>query len=272
MRPAHFALIFTLCFACSAAVRADMPNNMAGALWQFEIANDSPNGWTFSDAYETHAMSISKHTGAGWFGLTAALVAPKRPKSVADNWTANRAFGELLTGEFRFLQRKVGQWDWYSGGAVTIIGSFGLDSVQEEVHSLLGYDSMRNDLENVRMDDAVLVSALVDFRRALPSNWQLDAGFEFGTRRNATGIKISKISNCSSFAWHYHAKLELIANDEVVAAAPVNADIRHIVPTLGLGACFLWRGFPIQISEEISLPRIRADDKAFPMVRLRVAF
>ena len=267
----RFAL-FAILFSLSAPAQAGMPTALGDTQWQLEIANDSPNGWTFSDAYETHATSLRKVGESGWLELSAALVAPKRPKRAADDWTANRAFGELLTAGFSNLHRKTGRGAWYIGGALTLIGSLGLDSVQEEVHNLLGYVSMRNDLQNARMNDAVMVSALLDYRRRLNNDWLADGGFELGTRRNAASFKISKTADCARFAWNYHAKLELVANDEVVSAAPLNADIRHLVPTLGVGMCFTWRGFPIEISEEISLPRIRSDDDIFPMVRLRVGF
>ena len=249
-----------------------MPTALGDTQWQVEIANDSPNGWKYSDAYETHATSLRKLGESGWLDVSAALVTPKQPKRVVDDWTANRAFGELLTAEFGILHQKAARGAWYIGGAVTLIGSFGLDSVQEEVHRLLGYKSMRNDLQNTRMNNAVMVSALLNYRRHFKNNWLADGAFEFGTRRNSVSFKISKKADCARFAWSYRAKLELVANDEVVSAAPSKADIRHLVPTLGLGACFSWYGFPIEISEEISLPRIRSDDDVFPMVRLRVSF
>ena len=137
---------------------------------------------------------------------------------VVDDWTANRAFGELLTAEFGILHQKAARGAWYIGGAVTLIGSFGLDSVQEEVHRLLGYKSMRNDLQNTRMNNAVMVSALLNYRRHFKNNWLADGAFEFGTRRNSVSFKISKKADCARFAWSYRAKLELVANDEVVSA------------------------------------------------------
>ena len=263
---------FVVIFLINTQALASQPMALGDKRWQIEIANDSPNGWKYSDAYETHATSLRKVGESGWLEFSAALVAPKRPKRAADDWTANRAFGELLTAEFGNLYRKTERGAWHIGGALTFIGSFGLDSVQEEVHNLLGYDSIRNDLQNARMNDAVLVSALLDYRRRLDNDWLADGGFELGTRRNAASLTISKTTDCARFAWNYQAKLELVANDEVVSAAPLNADIRHLVPTLGVGMCFTWRGFPIEISEEISLPRIRSDDDIFPMVRLRVGF
>jgi hypothetical protein len=51
----RFAL-FAVLLPLSAPAQSDTPTALSDTQWQLEIANDSPNGWTFSDAYETHAM------------------------------------------------------------------------------------------------------------------------------------------------------------------------------------------------------------------------
>lgn len=254
------------------SAHAELPRFSPDTEWQFEIANDSPNGFKFSDAYETHTMSLFTQRDQIIIGASALLVAPKRPKRAQDDWVANRAFGEMLTVEAHKRRPSDGTGDWFIGGRVALIGEFGIDKMQEDVHRLLGYSSMRNDLDNARMDDDATASLLITHQRRLENLLNVDSTLELGTWRNALSAKITKPTTCENFQWHYHAKLELVANDEIVSAAPVNADIRHIVPTLGVGFCTRWRNLEIQLSEEISLPRIRSDNDVYPMVRLKIGF
>jgi len=240
--------------------------------WQIEVANDSPNGFKFSDAYETHSMRLSRISKNMETSLTAALVAPKRPENIDEDRPANRSFGELLS--FRQVRpwHKRGEGTLSFGSQVTFIGKFGLDSLQEEFHDLLGYRSVKDQLVSHRMEDAIMVSALFGYQRQVKGGKLFSVEAEIGTQRNAVSAVLEKPAHCEDWDWSYHARIEAIANDEVVSAGPVNADIRHIVPTLGLGFCRSWQGYRISLTEEISLPRIRADNAVFPMVRLQVSF
>lgn len=244
----------------------------ADSNWYFEIANDSPNGFKFSDAYETHAMKLTHEKGQQRNSMTAMLVAPKRPEDIDEEWPANRAFGEVLTFDTRRPWMQRGRDDLYYGGALTIISKFGLDSMQEAFHDVLGYRSVRDDLVSWRMDDAVMISGFLGAHKSLTNGLRFEAEAELGSRRNGLRAKIEKPVNCETFSWTYLAAIELVANDEIVSAAPVSADIRHIVPTIGAGFCTKWRGYSIRISEELSLPRISSDNELFPMVRLSIAF
>ncbi len=258
-------LVLTLNYASAFA------NEMTDkAQWQIEVSNDSPNGFKFSDAYETHAMRVARIKQQEELSLTAALVAPKRPEAIDENYPANRAFGELLTLDYRRFWQSAGQGNYHLGSAVTIVGRFGLDSMQETFHDLLGYRSVKDELVSTRMNDAVMASGIVEYRRPLKDGRYFTGTLELGTRRNALSASVKKASTCESFDWEYHGRLELVVNDEVVSAEPVSADIRHVVPTLGFGFCTKWRGYQVRLIEEISLPRISSDDSLYPMVRLSV--
>ncbi len=259
-------------FGCLACAQAAEDETADATLWQLEIANDSPNGFKFSDAYETHSMRVAKINAQQEISVTAALVAPERPEAIDEDYPANRAFGELLTIDVRRFWQSDGAASYYLGSAVTFVGRFGLDSMQEAFHDLLGYRSVKDELVSTRMNDAVMASGIVQYRRPLKNSRYFESTLELGTRRNALSASFKKTSDCDTFSWEYHGTLELIANDEVVSAAPVNADIRHIVPTLGLGFCKKWRGYQVRLSEEISLPRISSDNSLYPMVRLSVGF
>ena len=258
-----------LTLSCASAFGNEI---IGGAIWEMEIANDSPNGFKFSDAYETHAMRVARIKGQEELSLTAALVAPKRPEAIDENYPANRAFGELLTLDYRRFWQSSGQGSYRLGSAVTIVGRFGLDSMQEAFHDLLGYRSVKDELVSTRMNDAILASGIVEYRRPLEDSTYFVSALELGTRRNALSVSVNKVSACDKFGWQFHGKLEMVVNDEVVSAEPVNADIRHIVPTFGLGFCTNWRGYKVRLIEEISLPRISSDDSVYPMVRLSVDF
>lgn len=204
--------------------------------------------------------------------ISAALVAPKRPEDIDEDSPANRSFGELLTWKRTRDWKKHGEYQLHRGAAVTLISKFGLDSMQEAFHDLLGYRSVRDQLVSHRMDDDILLSGYFGFRRPLNDAFDVEGEFEFGTRRNAFSVSVHKPSNCENWNIGYFARVEFIANDEVVSAPPVRADIRHIVPTVGLGVCTMWRGYRIRISEEMALPRITSDDEIYPMVRISVDF
>lgn len=247
-------------------------SSAAAESWQAEIANDSPNGFKFSDAYETHTMSLRRHLTNGTDDFSAAIVAPKRPEDIDEDWPANRAFGELLTFKSTRAWFAEGERRVHRGFAVTLIGEFGLDAMQEAFHDLLGYRSVRDQLVSHRMDDGLMLSGFIGFRQPWRNNLQMTGEMEFGTRRNALSMTVSKPSNCENWNIGLRAGIELIANDEVVSAEPTGADIRHIVPHIGVGTCTTWRGYRIRISEEVSLPRIASDDDLYPMVRVSVAF
>ena len=240
--------------------------------WQAEIANDSPNGFKFSDAYETHTMRFLRFTDGGVDDLSAAIVAPKRPEDINEDRPANRSFGELLTFKSTRDWMAVNDRQFYRGYGVTLIGKFGLDSMQEAFHDMLGYRSVRDQLVSTRMDDAILLSGFVGFRQPWRGKFEMTGEGEIGTWRNAISFALQKPSSCQNWDLTYHAKIELIANDDVVSAEPVHADIRHIVPSIGLGTCTSWRGLQFRISEELALPRIASDDSIFPMVRVSVSF
>ena len=114
------------------------PAQADDGTWQIEVANDSPNGFKFSDAYETHSMRFSRISENMETSFTAALVAPKRPEDIDEDRPANRSFGELLS--FRQVRpwHERGEGTLSFGSKVTFIGKFGLDSLQEEFHDLLG--------------------------------------------------------------------------------------------------------------------------------------
>ena len=122
------------------------------------------------------------------------------------------------------------------------------------------------------MKNDIMLSGFVGYRQNRQGGLTYQTETEFGTRRNAVSFSLIKRSNCQNWHFGYHGKIEAVINDDVVSAGPVFAEIRHIVPTVGLEACTIWRGYRISISEDWALPRIRSDDALYPMVRIKIAF
>ena len=236
--------------------------------------NDSVNGFQLSDAYETHNMGL-RYDAANYYALLdLGIVSPDMHVYRNEFREANRSFGELITIE-------LGQPSDISGAPYYYVrlksaGQFGIDKMQDFTHRLLSLQPVNDVNDLVRMPNNTWLGA------GLRLNYISDLWFMgdtlvsfdafWGGDSASLNVGTEKVTSGEYFDFIYGVGLSTIFYDEIVAAPPLKATPRKIIPYANLKIKFGAFGHDFFVSERISLPTIRTDERIFAVLSAGVTF
>ena len=236
--------------------------------------NDSINGLQLSDAYETHNMGLRYDTAGYYALLDLGIVTPDMHVYRNQFRKANRSFGELIIIELGESAKTSGAAHYYV--RVTSSGKFGIDKMQDFAHRLLSLQPVSDVNNLIRMPTNTWVGA--GLRSSSESNfWPLgDAVVSYdaylGSDSARIQIQAEKSTSREYFDFTYGLGMSATIFDEIVAAPPVKATPRKIIPFANFKIKFDAFGYDFFVSERISLPTIQSDDRIFAVLSAGVMF
>jgi hypothetical protein len=231
------------------------------------FANDSINGFQYSDAYETHDMGLRFRWGRRYADLNLALVSP-------DMWiyknqfrTANRSFGEIITATYGFDANHPSLGPFTVSARVRSAGEFGLERMQDWMHDILNLQPV-GDLEaRVRMPDQTWFGVGFTSRieqAVLQSDLNLRGYWGTDRASVAAGLEYS------SGRWTFGSGIEAILYDDIVSAPPILATHRKFIPQFYAEREFEIYGRTFTVREHLSLPTISSDDGVFAVLSVNL--
>ena len=171
----HFCICLLLLVACLA------PALRAGESLSMYFSNDSVNGLRISDAYETHNMGLLWKKDDIFLELDLGIVSPDMHVYKNQYRVANRSFGEIITitfGENQTFKENV-EIDYYF--KLKGSGTFGIDSLQDLAHKILGLQPINQVNDLVRMPNKAWTGLGGEYRNVFKSVDTLSQilGFQF---------------------------------------------------------------------------------------------
>ena len=235
--------------------------------------NDSVNGFQLSDAYETHNMGLHYQKGDYYAQLDLGIVSP-------DMWVyknryreANRSFGEVVTLELGQSAALNTPTSYYFN--VKSVGEFGIDKMQDFAHKLLFLQPVNEINDLVRMPDETWFGVGARFNRQVttPVLGETIFGTDayLGSDRTSIQISLSDSMLRNAVTYGYSVGFEAVAYDEIVTAAPIEAELRHVIPFASFGVEFDLFGYDIFVREILSLPTIASDDDIFAVLNAGIS-
>jgi len=236
--------------------------------------NDSVNGFQLSDAYETHNMGVRYERGDYYAQMDLGIVSP-------DMWVyknryreANRSFGEVVTLELGQSASRNSPTSYYFN--VKSVGEFGIDKMQDFAHKLLFLQPVNEINDLVRMPDATWFGVGARFKKEIntPLFGETIFGADgyLGSDRTSIQVSLSDSMLRNAVTYGYSVGLEAVAYDEIVTAAPIEAELRHVIPFASFGVEFDLFGYGIFVREILSLPTIASDDDIFAVLNAGISF
>ena len=272
--------VLALWLVSGQAIAAILPKpDKPSAALSIYIANDSINGIKFSDSYETHNAGLIWHGPLWRLQLDTAIVSPKLDKSRRPGWTANRAYGELVS---LALEKSLAN-NTMLGVSYISAGSFGFNQWQERVHELLEHTGYEEDIKAVRMPDDEWLG--LTLRQTAPSSPFLSDGLSqniswrmiWGEARQALGISFAAkktlqpaalTATKDNWQFHWQTGIDYVTKDAIVSASPVDATHRKWRPHVAIGFSRQILGWHVSIRETATLPTIATDDEVFLTLRI----
>lgn len=237
--------------------------------------NDSVNGLRISDAYETHNMGLVYSQGNYYTKLDLGIVSPDMHIYKNRFREANRSFGEIITLE-------VGQSpeanDKIAGYArIKSAGHYNIDQMQELFHNIFSLQRVVADNNLVRMPDANWYGVGFRYNTTLASQLLGDGtslSFDgyIGSDTITAQASMSKAIPRDTYTLHFDAGAKLVAFDEIISAAPIEAEARTIIPFISAGIEFNFLGYDVFVRDTFSLPTIQADDRPFGVLDAGLSF
>lgn len=253
--------------------------NFANAVFAEELItayfyNDSVNGFQLSDAYETHNMGLRYQTNDYYAQLDLGIVSPDMWVYKNQYREANRSFGEVVTLELGQSVALDSPTAYYF--KVKSVGEFGIDKMQDFAHKLLFLQPVNEINDLVRMPDATWfgVGARLNKEVTTPVLGETIFGADgyLGSDRTSIQVSLSDSMLRNAVTYGYSVGLEAVAYDEIVTAAPIEAELRHVIPFASFGVEFDLFGYGIFVREILSLPTIASDDDIFAVLNAGISF
>jgi hypothetical protein len=229
--------------------------------------NDSVNGFQISDAYESHNMGLRYDTAGYYASLDLGIVTPDMHVYRNEFREANRSFGELITIELGEPKKKAGAAYYVR---VKSSGQFGIDEMQDFAHRLLSLQPVKDVNHLVRMPNDTWIGAGLRFNHN-NSFWLIgDALVSYdaylGGDSASVQAHVEKSTSGKYFDYIYGGGLRAIIFDEIVAASPVKATARSVIPFANFKIKFDAFGYDFFVSERVSLPTIQTDKRMFAVL------
>jgi len=271
-----FLTVLVIWLGSGQAIAATLPKSDKPSALSIYFANDSINGLKFSDSYETHNAGLIWHDPVWRLQLDTAIVSPKLGKSHRQGWTANRAYGELIS---LALEKSLGS-NTMLGVSYISAGNFGFNHWQERVHQLLGYAGHEEDIEAARMPNAEWLGLTLRQTspgwRFLPDQLSQNLSWRiiWGDARQAIGISfVSKKTSQpakteDNWKFHWQTGIDYVTKDAIVSASPVDATHRKWRPRFAIGISRQILGWHVSIRDTATLPTIATDDEVFLTLRI----
>ena len=274
-----FLTVLVIWLGSGQAIAATLPKSDKPSALSIYFANDSINGLKFSDSYETHNAGLIWHDPVWRLQLDTAIVSPKLGKSHRQGWTANRAYGELIS---LALEKPLAN-NTMLGVSYISAGSFGFNQWQERVHELLGHTGYEEDIRAVRMPDDEWLG--LTLRQTSPSwpflpnglsqniSWRMiwgeaqqALGISFAAKKTLQQAAVTATKDNWQFYWQ--TGMDYVTKDAIVSASPVHAAYRKWRPRFAIGISRQILGWHVSIRETATLPTIATDDEVFLTLRI----
>ena len=220
--------------------------------------NDSVNGFKISDAYETHNMGILWKRNGNFFELDLGIVSPDMHIYKNQYRVANRSFGEIISVTYGINHS--------SGTAVEIdyyfslkgSGSYGIDTLQDFAHEVLGLQPVNHVNDLVRMPNKTWVGFGGEYATIVKpaDNLSQTLGMQFylGTDKlefaPVVALKVERVK----YTLLGEVGLNLVQFDKIVSAPPILADHRHVIPYIEIGVDFKYLGANWFVRDRFYLP------------------
>lgn len=257
-------------FAC-ALLTANVAN--CGETLTAYFYNDSVNGFQLSDAYETHNMGLRYEKGNYYAQLDLGIVSPDMWVYKNQYREANRSFGEVVTIELGQSVARDSPTSYYCN--VKSVGEFGIDKMQDFAHKLLFLQPVNEINDLVRMPDETWFGVGARFNREVTTPVLGETIFAadayVGSDRTSIQVSLSDSMLRNAVTYGYSVGLEAVAYDEIVTAAPIEAELRHVIPFASFGVEFDLFGYGIFVREILSLPTIASDDDIFAVLNAGIS-
>ena len=231
--------------------------------------NDSINGFKPSDAYETHNMGLIYNFNNNFFRIDLGIVSPDMFQYENQYRQANRSYGELI--KINYGTNNVNNMDLTLYLNFISQGKFGINKLQNFVHSIANFQNEDEILKEVRMPNGNWIGAGIRYK----NNYDILDRFNSKLIYDAyvgTDNTEFKISSENDVYNNKNSNLKILSSisykpyDNIVSAEPVNAVHRQVIPSIGIIYIRKFEKFNIEISENISLPTISSDNE--PYIRL----
>ena len=236
--------------------------------------NDSVNGFQLSDAYETHNMGL-RYVSANYYALLdLGIVSPDMHVYQNEFREANRSFGELITIELGQPKDISGSAQYYV--RVKSAGQFGVDEMQDFAHRLLSLQPVNDVNDLVRMPNNTWLGAGLRLSYKSDLWFMRDALISYDAYWGGDSARLQvdaeKSTSGEYFDYIYGVGVSAIIFDEIVAAPPLKATLRRIIPHANFEIKFDAFGYNFFVSERVSLPTIQSDERIFAVLSAGVTF
>ena len=238
--------------------------------------NDSVNGLTISDAYETHNMGLVYEFGKHFGSLDLGIVSPDMHIYRNEYRKANRSFGELISLSLgsHYIEDVNTQHKYFL--QIKSAGKFGIDNLQDLMHRILGLQPVNNVNDLVRMPNNIWYGVGGMSKKNLKPESKfvngIGARYYLGTDRAELTPFLSNVTDYKNVTISSEVGLRSIFYDEIVAAPPINAHYRTLIPYLEFGINFEYFGGQWYIKDKFSLPTIKDDDSLFGLLSVGLTF
>lgn len=238
--------------------------------------NDSVNGLKISDAYETHNMGVLWKRDGVFFELDLGIVSPDMHIYKNQYRVANRSFGEIITltyGASQRLKEKI-EIDYYF--KLKASGRYGIDSLQDLAHEILGLQPVNQVNDLVRMPNETWAGVGGEYRNIFKSadtmSQTLGIQFFLGNDKAEFVPFVSGKVDYKKYILSGEIGLSLILFDKIISAPPILADHREIIPYIELGLDFEYSGVNWFVRDRFSLPTLAADNNLFGVLSAGIEF
>lgn len=227
--------------------------------------NDSVNGITISDAYETHNMGLVYSTDKYYLGLDLGIVSPDMLVYRNKYREANRSFGELISLEIGQPRSTNGDLRFYA--RIKAVGEFGIDKIQDFAHQILSLQQVNEVNELIRMpaDAWAGIGLRSEFEPNFFDSPNITLKFDgyFGLDTTFLHAKIKKEIYYPFFTYDMSVGGRFVAYDHVVSAPPINAKERRFIPQVAFGVSYDFGPYNIFVKDSFSLPSVEVDNDLY---------
>ena len=240
------------------------------------FSNDSVNGLKISDAYETHNMGVLWKSDGFFLELDLGIVSPDMHVYKNQYRVANRSFGEIITVTYganhRFKENAEIDYYFKFKGS----GTYGIDSLQDLAHKILGLQPVNQVNDLVRMPNENWAGIGGEYRKFFKSvdtvSQTLGVQFYLGNDKAEIMPFASGKVDYEKYILSGEIGFSLIQFDKIVSAPPISADHREVIPYIEFGLDFEYLGVNWFVRDRFSLPTLAADDNLFGVLSAGIEF
>lgn len=238
------------------------------------FSNDSVNGLIISDAYETHNMGLIYVTENYYFKVDLGIVSPDMHVYSNEYREANRSFGELISVEIGEPNISNNDFRFYT--RIKGTAEFGLDDLQDFAHRILSLQPV-NKLNNlIRMPPDLWLG--VGLRREFTptvldlENLTFNLDGYVGSDTTFLNARFTKKIHHSALTYDFSLGGHLVAYDQIVSAAPINAIERKFIPEVSFGISYDAGPYSIFLRDVFSLPSIESDSDFYGVLNVGASY